>query len=380
MPPPLHPSFTMEFDTHAHTWHQIKNLIATDRMPQVLLLQGPEGSGKLATARRLAQLLQCESPTPDGEPCGVCRSCRQHANFNHIDTFYVYPVVKGDRTTVVSDDFSDQWQAFLKEGGLVNDFEVWSSLIDKKAIPQIYVYEAQSLIQKLSTTSHSSPYKIAIIWLPELMNESCANKLLKIVEEPYDDVRLIFVSNHPDEILPTLKSRCQSIEFAPLHEDVIARWLNENEGLSPEDATVMAHIADGNLAEARRIARADVRRTAFLDLFIKLMRLAYQRNVGALRVWATDLHALGRDANTKFYRYAERMVRENFILNFAQPSLNYLAADEGTFSKNFARFITERNVEQLAAEFASAARDIAANGNGKIINFDVALRVILLLK
>lgn len=370
----------MEFNTNAHTWQQIKNLIASDRMPQVLLLQGPEGSGKLATARRLAQLLQCESPTPDGEPCGTCRSCRQHAGFNNIDTFYVYPVVKGDRPSAVSDDFSEQWQNFLKEGGLVNDFDVWSNLIDKKAIPQIYVTEAQSLIRKLSTTSHSSPYKIAIIWLPELMNEACANKLLKIVEEPYDDVRLIFVSNRPNDILPTLKSRCQSIEFAPLQDEIVAQWLHENQGFSTDDAISLAHIANGNLAEAKRLAGSDVRRTVFLDLFIKLMRLAYQRNVGALRAWATELHGLGRDANAKFYIYAERMVRENFMLNFAQPSLNYLAEDEGKFSKNFARFITERNVEQLSREFSSAAHDIAANGNGKIINFDVALRVILLLK
>ena len=370
----------MEFDTQAQPWRQIKNLIAADHMPQSLLLQGPEGTCKLATARRLAQLLQCESPTADGEPCGVCRSCRQHVNFNNIDTFYVYPVVKGDRQTVVSDDFSEQWHKFLNEGGLINDFEEWCSLIDKKAIPQIYVFEAQNIIRKLSTTSHLSPYKVGVIWLPELMNEACANKLLKIVEEPYDDVRLIFVSNRPDEILPTLKSRCQSIDFAPLTNDIVARWLHENRGLSHDDAVAMAHIADGNLAEAHRLAGSDVKRTAFLELFIRLMRLAYQRNVGALRVWAADLHGLGRDANAKFYRYAERMVRENFMLNFAQPSLNYLAADEAAFSKNFARFITERNVEQLAYEFSSAAKDISANGNGKIINFDVALRVILLLK
>ncbi len=380
MSSPHLPRLIMDFVTQIPLWQQIKNLIAADRMPQVLLLQGPEGSGKLATARRLAQLLQCESPTPDGEPCGVCRSCRQHLSFNNIDTSYVFPVVKGNRQTVISDDFSEQWHKFLNEGGLVNDFEEWSSMLDKKAIPQIYVYEAQNLIRKLSTTSHSAPYKVAVIWLPELMNISCANKLLKIVEEPYDDVRLIFVSNNPDEILPTLKSRCQSMEFTPLSTDFVERWLHDDQGMPVEDARVIANISDGNLAEARRLARADVRRSMFLELFMRLMRLAYQRNVAALRVWAHDLNALGRDTNVKFYQYAQRMVRENFMLNFGEPSLNSLAADEGAFSKNFARFITERNVEQLINEFEAAAHDVAANGNGKIINFDVALRVILLLK
>ena len=110
------------------------------------------------------------------------------------------------------------------------------------------------------------------------------------------------------------------------------------------------------------------------------MRSAYQRRVSDLRKWSVDVAGLGREAEIRFLAYCERMMRENFINNMRVPQLVYLNAAEAQFSSRFSPFINERNVEPLLGQFASARTDVAANGNAKIILFDLAVKVILLLK
>ncbi|MDE7025318.1 MAG: DNA polymerase III subunit delta, partial [Paramuribaculum sp.] len=82
----------------------------------------------------------------------------------------------------------------------------------------------------------------------------------------------------------------------------------------------------------------------------------------------------------RFYEYCSRLMRENFVYNLNVSALNYLNKEELKFSANFARFITERNVEKLIEVFDTAARHIYGYANGKIVNLDVAIKVILLLK
>ena len=81
-----------------------------------------------------------------------------------------------------------------------------------------------------------------------------------------------------------------------------------------------------------------------------------------------------------FLSYCGRLIRENFIYNIGRPDLNYLNKSEAAFSKNFARFVNERNVQQIMEEINQACTDIAGNANAKIVLFDFAVRMILLLK
>lgn len=117
-----------------------------------------------------------------------------------------------------------------------------------------------------------------------------------------------------------------------------------------------------------------------LELFMRLMREAYKRDIHALKQWSLDVAALGREGEIAFLSYCERMVRENFIYNLRRPELNYLNRDEAGFSSKFARFITERNVIKLVDELNSAITDIAGNANAKIVLFDLAIKVIMLIK
>lgn len=365
---------------HEHAKERLRSMIDSDRIPHALLIEGPAGIGKFALARAAAQYIHCENRS-GGDSCGVCPSCLQHQSFNHIDTHFAFPVIKkkSDRASYC-DDFIGEWRDYMSANPYM-DFQKWVIALGSPTTqPQIYADEADALIRKLSFTSHSSRYKIAIMWLPERLNVTGANKLLKQIEEPYPDTIFILVSNKPAEILPTIYSRTQRLQLKRLPDHVVARYLSDNFSVDITDATALAHIAEGNMISAVNSLSLSKENQSYLDSFMSLMRLAYQRNVKELREWASEAAALGRESELRFLEYCQRLIRENFIYNLHITELNYLNRDEAAFSRNFARFINERNVLQIADLLDKAAIDIAGNANGKIVMFDLAVHVILLLK
>lgn len=370
-----------EIPGHDTAKERMRRMAQTDRLPHAILLEGPSGIGKMALARAFAQYIQCDHPDGNGDPCGTCQSCMLHQSMNHIDVQYVFPVVKldGMNSAPISDDFRDQWVEYLGNR-LYMDFQQWANSFGKKnGQPQTYVTESSALLHRLAFTSHVSRYKIVIWWLPEKMNEEAANKMLKMIEEPYDDTIFIMVSDQPREILPTIYSRVQRIELKRLPDATIANYLTSNFDISEADAMAIAHIAEGNATRAMQALNETKETAEFFDLFVRLMRLAYQRNVKALRDWADELAGIGREREIRFYDYAMRMIRENFIYNFHIPELTYMTGTEEQFSTKFSRFINEANVEKIISTFNRAQTDIAGNANGKIVNFDVAIKTIMLL-
>lgn len=369
-----------DISAHDSVIRRLRDMVDADRIPHALLLHGPSGIGKMAVARALAQYIHCENRT-GGDSCGVCPSCLQHQSFNHIDTHFVYPVVKNAKLKrAVSDDYAGEWREFLTESPWM-DFDRWAELLGKdNAQPIIYVDESAELIRKLHYTTRKSKYKVVLMWLPEKMNSECANKLLKLVEEPFPDTKIIMVSDRPADILPTIFSRTQRVELRRLSDDVIASQLEAQFAVDPVDALAIAHIADGDMVAAIKALKVSKNSGVFLELFMSLMRLAYQRKVRDLRDWSTKAADLGRVQACQFLDYCQRLVRENFISNLNTPSLNYMNRDEAEFSSRFARFINERNVLRIVGEMNRTRTDIAGNGNAKIILFDLAIKIILLLK
>lgn len=365
---------------HESVKQQLRNLVADDNIPHALLLEGPQGIGKLMMARVFAQYVHCTN-RQDGEPCGCCPSCLQHQSFNHIDVHYVYPVVKGERSTPpISADYAGEWHEFLKLDPYASP-DRWTTFFDKKnAQPTVYVTESNELVRILNYTTHGARFKMVIFWLPEKMEEATANKLLKILEEPFPDTIFIMTSNSPSDILPTIYSRLRRVGMRRLSDDVITDYLVGHESLDPVDAKAIAHLAGGSITAALSQIKLNDAAGEYLDLFIQLMRSAYQRKVKDLREWANKVESLGREREVRFYEYAQRLIRENFLYNFGDGTLVYMNRPETAFSTRFARFIHERNAEDLCRVMNDAMTDIAGNANGKIVNLDLAIKVIFLLK
>ncbi len=376
--------YTMLFSDipfHDEVKQRLRHMVDTDKVPHALLLDGPAGSGKFALARALAQYIHCTNHTPDGDSCGKCPSCQQHQSFNHIDTIFSFPVVKrGSGKATISDDYIAEFKDFLNESPFM-DFESWLLKLDNEnAQPVIYVDEAAELVRKLSYTAHSSKYKIVVMWLPERLKVEAANKLLKLIEEPFSDTKFILCTDNSRLILPTIYSRTQRVIVKRYTDDEVRDYLIHAQGISAEAAQQIAKLAEGNLNRAIDLISLSKEQDTYLQLFMDLMRKAYQRDVAALKRWATDVANLKREREMKFLDYCAHMMRENFILNLHVPDLNRLNPMEAQFSSRFSPFINERNVLKLFKCVNDARADIAANANAKLVNFDLAIKTILLLK
>lgn len=363
---------------HDDAKRRLIEMVNNHRLPHALLISGPVGSGEVMLARALAQYIHCTGRSAaDTDSCGECPSCRQHQSLNHADLHFAYPILKKGTGITLCEDYSSQWREMLDRDPWM-DFRQWPEMLGKpNGQPVIYVDEADILRRKLSMAARSSELNIAFVWLPERMNEATANALLKLIEEPEPGSMFIMVSNSPADILPTIYSRCQRIELRRLSDSEVAAVIGG--GLDPADALAAAHVAEGNVIAARdSLGNSTSQKN--LDLFVQLMRMAYQRKIADLKIWSETVAALGRDNICRFLEYCQRMVRENFILNLQVPELNYLTANESQFSSRFFPFINERNVEGLIKEFNEAETDIRGNVGAKIVLFDLAIKVIMLLK
>lgn len=368
-------------DIPGHTAEKahLRSLVDNGRVPHALLLEGPAGTGKYMLARALAQYIHCTDRTADGDSCGKCPSCLQHQSINHIDTFYSFPYLKPGSGTYLCSDLMPQFRQLLSESPYM-DGERWLDLLDKpNGQPQIYVDEAQALISRLSLTARQSQYKIVLMWLPEKLHESAANKLLKLIEEPSDDTIFILTSDNPQEILPTIYSRTQRVGVKAYSDAEVAEILQRN-GIDALMASEVASLAEGNANRAFAATEAGRDSDKFLELFKELMRKAYMRNVGDLRRWSENVNDLKREGAIRFYHFCARMVRENFILNIGEPSLNAMSPAEQDFSRRFSPYINVVNVQQIFNCLTDARNDTMMNGNGKIIAFDLAVKMILLIK
>lgn len=141
----------------------------------------------------------------------------------------------------------------------------------------------------------------------------------------------------------------------------------------------LARNARGSYTAALKSLDASRDNLLFFDLFVMLMRLSYQRKIKDMRKWSEQIAGMGRERQKNFLTYCQRLIRENFIYNFRNPELNYMTTQEGDFAKNFARFVNERNVIKIMDELSNAQRDIEQNVNPKIVFFDFALKMIVLL-
>lgn len=356
--------------------NHLRALVDNDKMPHALLIHGVEGTGKLSLARALAQYIHCEHHTSDGDSCGVCPSCRQHMALNHADTIYSFPIAQKG----VSRDYLPLWKQFLHDNPF-ESYRTWQSLQDNtNSQPMIYAGESDEILHKLNLSAYNSKYKILILWLPEKMNVACANKLLKMIEEPFDDTLMLFVSDYPKDILTTILSRLQRVEIPPLSDNDIAEYLVDHLAIDRLDAMAIANCSEGNINAALDAVKLEGESHVFFAQFVDLMRKAYQRDFVALKDWSDNVAEYKREKSRRFLSYGAHLVRENFIYNISQPQLNHLTREETEFSTKFARFINERNVEEMIQEFNLAESDIKGNGNAKLILFDFALKIAKLIR
>ncbi len=348
-------------------------------VPHARIFCGRAGSGTFPMALAYARYLNCKNPT-DTDACGQCPSCVKFDRLEHPDLHFVFPMAKKDKKKEVCDDYLPEWRSFVKEHPYF-DLNEWLDEIEPgNAQVQIYARESEEILRKLSLKIYEADYRILMVWLPEKMHLSCANKLLKVIEEPPLNTVILLVSEEPDRVLGTILSRAQPINIRPIETQSIARALMEREMLEKEQAEEVAHLAAGDYLRAIQLIRTDDENNFYLEQFIGMMRNSWARNVKGMKEMADLLAGIGREKQKNFLTYCQHLIRENFMCIFKADEINYMNRKEKAFSIKFSPYVNERNVFELVDELAKAERHISQNVNAKMVFFDLALRITVFIR
>lgn len=356
------------------------------RVSHAQLFTGASGFGTLALAVAYVQYLCCRHRR-NGDSCGECPDCRQIEALAHPDLHLVFPVNKQGKKSgevIRSDEFLPQFRTLFAERRGYFSPQEWYDRLDlgKTLKGMIAAREADEIIRKLSFKSFEADYKTMLVWLPETMNEEAANKILKILEEPWERTLFILVSEHPDRLLPTILSRTQEVCVPRIAPEVLEREAFARGVADPLQARNMARLADGDLLELGHLVagESDAQRKEHFDLFCSLMRLSYNDKHLELVTWAEDAAQLSREQQRGFLRDAARLLRENYMLHAGIREISYLWGEELAFCTKFAPFVGSQNIEPLIAEIESASAQIAQNGNPTIVFTHFALSVSKMIK
>jgi len=359
---------------------KLVNEVKNERVSHANMFIGPEGSGKLQMAIGLAQFMLCENPG-ENDSCGVCASCKQCSSLTHPDVHFAFPVVLSKTDKIESsDDRRTEWNDLLLKKKYFN-LEQWQTELGelgKKAI--IGKEESSHILKKLSLKSFSGRHKFMIIWLPEKMNATSANKLLKLLEEPPEETYFFLVSDNTDAILPTITSRTQFVRIPAIDGTLIEKYLVDHYGTDEGVARSITGFSQGNLNEAIHLVEGDVDHRLFFDLFVKMMRAAYTANPMDLMSVSEDITTLERERQKNFLRYSMHIFRESLILNYLKGKLIHLKEEEIAFLNKFAPFINNKNITQLIEEFNSAFYQLDRNANPKILFSDLVIKLTKLIK
>jgi DNA polymerase-3 subunit delta' len=363
------------------TKQRLINSVLEERISHAQLFTGPEGNGKLALAIAYAQFITCRDRR-DGDSCGECPSCRKYAKLVHPDLHFVFPIFKPQKAKKEQycDDFLPLWREILVKSPCFS-LNQWVNHINaENAQVTIYAHESEAILRKLNIKSAEAEFKVLIIWLPERMNLSCSNKLLKMIEEPPSKTLFLLVSEDETGIIPTILSRTQVIRIPKIEDAALQRELEKEGRYDAAAIAEIIHCANGNLLAVRQYDESDEDKNLFFDTFQKIMRNAYRGSIGDLLNDAEEMGSWGRERQKEFFLYALRLLREFFVMNLGKPSLNYLTKKEKEWGVKFSPFINERNVIPFNRIFEEGYLHISMNGNGKFIFADVVLKIEGLIK
>lgn len=371
---------------HDHLKNHLLKSASSGRIPHAQLFVGPEGSGVLPIAIAYAQYVLCNNIGAENE--GGNTACNlKFEHFQHPDLHFIYPTVTTEevKSKPKSIDFLNLWRQFLKEKPYGSLFDWYSFLNVQNKQGEIRVEDAQEILKALSLKSYEGGYKIMIIWMADKLNIAASNKILKILEEPTEKTLFILISENEEDILQTIRSRCQVLHFSALSEEAISQHLIEYQNIESKKAKLIAHKAQGNYNRALNLCHDKNDDQPFEEWFIKWVRAAFRAKGNAAAIqdlisWSEQIAGLGRETQKKFLHFCIEMFRQALLLNYETDKLVYFESSVGDFNLHkFAPFVNGNNITDIYKELSDAIYHIERNGNAKIILTDLSIKLTRLI-
>lgn len=365
-----------------HLTHSVDN----GRIPHAQLFVGKEGAGALPMAIAYAQYVLCGNTQGENENGNPACNLKFNA-LSHPDLHFAFPVATNDavKKHPVSKLFLEDWRKLLSEQPYCNLFDWYKQLgIDNKQ-GQIGVDEAHEIVKSLTLKSYEGGYKVMLIWMAEKMNIACANKLLKLIEEPPNKTIFILIAEDEEQLISTIRSRCQVLHFPPLAEENIKLALLKKYGLEETVATKIAHQANGNFNKACDLVYQDSEDLQFEEWFVFWIRSAFKAKgnksaIHDLISWSEEISRTGRETQKQFLHFCLEFFRQAMLSNYQANALVFMAPKSENFKlENFAPYVHGNNIMDISNELQDAIYHIERNGNSKIILTDLSIKLTRLL-
>jgi DNA polymerase-3 subunit delta' len=359
-----------------HIKKHLQKSAENGRIPHAQLFVGKEGCGTLPMAIAYAQFLLCNF-SDDVDTCNI--KCNK---LQHPDLHFAFPVTTSDsvKKHAVSDLFLEDWREFIATqpyGSLFN----WLQHIgveNKQGL--IGVDESEAVVKKLKLKSYEGGFKVMIIWMAEKMNIAAANKLLKLIEEPPNKTVFLLITENEEQIINTIRSRCQALHFPALSEQDIASSLIVNNQVVDNEAAKIAHQAEGNYNKALHLLQNDSNDLIFEEWFIDWIRTAFRAKgdasvVQQLISWSDTISKTGRETQKRFLDYCLQFFRQALLINYKSDQLVFMETESGFNLSKFAPFVHSGNILEIEKELNDAMYHIERNGNAKIILLDLSMKL-----
>ena len=351
---------------------KLQQSIKDGRISHAQLFAGPEGSGALALAIAYARDVLCGI---DNNQCNLKVDKLQHPDLHFAFPYSATDSVKKPLAKYLLND----WRSFVDESVYGNLTDWMSHLGIEKKQGVIPVDESDEIVKTLALNSYEGGYKIMIIWQPETMTTSAANKLLKILEEPPQKTLFLLVTEREDLLLQTIISRCQLVKIPRLSQSSIKDYLINHKNINPEKAQHIAFLSQGNLREAIHQLNDDEH--LFDKYFVTWVRKAFMAAktptvLKDLIDWSNQIASWSRSEQKDFLNYCSEIFRQALLKTYQTNDLVFLEINaEGFKWQGFAPFIHGANIQDILSEINEASYHIERNGNSKIILLDLSIKL-----
>ena len=338
-----------------HIKKHLQTAAENGRIPHAQLFVGNEGCGTLPMAIAYAQFLLCYF-SENVDACNL--KCNK---LQHPDLHFAFPVTTNDsvKKHAVSNLFLEDWREFIATqpyGSLFN----WLQHIgveNKQGL--IGVDEAEAVVKKLKLKSYEGGFKVMIIWMAEKMNIAAANKLLKLIEEPPEKTVFLLITENEEQIINTIKSRCQALHFPALSEQDIANALVVDHQVSDNEASKISQQAEGNFNKAIHLLQNDGNDLVFEEWFVIWVRTAFRAKGNAAVVqeligWSDAIAKSGRETQKRFLNYCLQFFRQALLLNYKSDQLVFMETKSGFNLSKFAPFVHSGNILEIEKEISEA--------------------------
>lgn len=362
---------------HQHLVQHLIQSTENGRIPHAQLFVGNEGVGVLPVAIAYASMLLC---TAHQNPESCFKNCLQ---LQHPDLHFAYPTAINDvvKTHPTSKQFIAEWRKFIIEKPYGNLYDWYQFIgVDNKQ-GQLGVDDAQEIVKALQLKPYEGGFQIMIIWMPEKMNAAASNKLLKLIEEPPYKTFFILVSEDDEQLINTIKSRCQILHFGNLSTEQIAESLQQNEKIEPQTAQKIAFQSDGSYNKALKLLHNNEDEQKFEQWFVFWVRAAFKAkgNAGVINhliEWSNEIAGVGRETQKQFLNYCLQTFRQALLLNYGAEKLVFFESQTQSFQlEKFAPYVHNGNILHIVKELEDASYHIERNGNAKMILLDLSIKL-----